>query len=177
MAASRTIPRTKPIPIGSFIPPSSDLSYSPQVGSPENIFEFDDSEDWTSPSYQAVVPSPNSRKADLPGKLLQPRKAMNTSTPVGATASSLPVSIPDRRLKILKDDTHHDPRHHRQGSGDDDDGNEEGEGVDCRLPPHEHLARRWGASLSVHEGIGRTLKGRDLRRVRNAIWKKVGFED
>ncbi|KAJ1395948.1 Senescence regulator S40 [Sesbania bispinosa] len=54
-----------------------------------------------------------------------------------------------------------------------DDGDEGG----VTIPPHEYLARTRGASHSVHEGIGRTLKGRDLRRVRNAIWKKVGFED
>ncbi|MCI46311.1 hypothetical protein A2U01_0067551, partial [Trifolium medium] len=30
------------------------------------------------------------------------------------------------------------------------------------LPPHEFLARMRVASFSVHEGIGRTLKGRDL---------------
>ncbi|KAJ1424369.1 Senescence regulator S40 [Sesbania bispinosa] len=33
------------------------------------------------------------------------------------------------------------------------------------------------ASFSVHEGVGRTLKGRDLSRVRNAIWAKTGFQD
>ncbi|KAF2312106.1 hypothetical protein GH714_028067 [Hevea brasiliensis] len=44
------------------------------------------------------------------------------------------------------------------------------------VPPHEYLIRR-RASFSVHEGKGRTLKGRDLRQVRNAIWEKVGFED
>ncbi|CAI0540623.1 unnamed protein product [Linum tenue] len=33
------------------------------------------------------------------------------------------------------------------------------------------------ASFSVHEGVGRTLKGRDLSRVRNAIWEKTGFQD
>ncbi|KAL0338435.1 UNVERIFIED_CONTAM: hypothetical protein Sangu_1365600 [Sesamum angustifolium] len=53
---------------------------------------------------------------------------------------------------------------------DDDDGND-------RIPPHEYLARTRVASLSVHEGVGRTLKGRDLSRVRNAIWKQTGFED
>ncbi|XVF09513.1 hypothetical protein REPUB_Repub07fG0099700 [Reevesia pubescens] len=48
-------------------------------------------------------------------------------------------------------------------SVDDDDG-------DGRVPPHENLARR--ASFSAHEGIGRTLKGRDLRRVRNVVRRK-----
>ncbi|CAN1253193.1 hypothetical protein LINPERPRIM_LOCUS8253 [Linum perenne] len=46
-----------------------------------------------------------------------------------------------------------------------------------RVPPHELLARTRIASFSVHEGIGRTLKGRDLSRVRNAIWEKTGFQD
>jgi hypothetical protein len=36
---------------------------------------------------------------------------------------------------------------------------------------------RAAASFSVREGAGRTLKGRDLRRVRNAIWEKTGFQD
>jgi hypothetical protein len=29
----------------------------------------------------------------------------------------------------------------------------------------------------VLEGVGRTLKGRDLRQVRNAIWRQTGFLD
>ncbi|KVI03544.1 uncharacterized protein LOC112513379 [Cynara cardunculus var. scolymus] len=49
------------------------------------------------------------------------------------------------------------------------------------LPPHEIVAR--GSSNSPHttfsvlEGAGRTLKGRDLRLVRNAVWRKTGFLD
>uniref|UniRef100_A0ACD5U627 Uncharacterized protein n=1 Tax=Avena sativa TaxID=4498 RepID=A0ACD5U627_AVESA len=47
------------------------------------------------------------------------------------------------------------------------------------MPPHEQLMcrERAAASFSVREGAGRTLKGRDLRRVRNAIWEKTGFQD
>ncbi|OAY67204.1 hypothetical protein ACMD2_12671 [Ananas comosus] len=46
------------------------------------------------------------------------------------------------------------------------------------VPPHELLRRRCrAASFSVQEGLGRTLKGRDLSRVRNAVWAKIGFED
>ncbi|MED6112616.1 hypothetical protein PIB30_063216 [Stylosanthes scabra] len=53
---------------------------------------------------------------------------------------------------------------------------------DEMLPPHEIVARSSGAlpnakSFSVLEGVGRTLKGRDLRQVRNAIWRKTGFLD
>lgn len=61
-------------------------------------------------------------------------------------------------------------------SDEDDESDEEEEG-EIRVPPHEYLARRRGASFSVQEGIGRTLKGRDLRSVRNAIWEKTGFQD
>ncbi|KAE8692909.1 60S ribosomal protein L12-like [Hibiscus syriacus] len=50
-----------------------------------------------------------------------------------------------------------------------------------RIPPHEFLAKQMARTrivpFSVHEGIGRTLKGRDLRRVRNAIFEKTGFQD
>ncbi|KAI3461280.1 hypothetical protein Pfo_017943 [Paulownia fortunei] len=47
------------------------------------------------------------------------------------------------------------------------------------LPPHEVVAARHSPMLacSVLEGAGRTLKGRDLRQVRNAIWRKTGFID
>ncbi|KAL0460799.1 UNVERIFIED_CONTAM: hypothetical protein Slati_0707100 [Sesamum latifolium] len=47
------------------------------------------------------------------------------------------------------------------------------------LPPHEVVAARHSPRLacSVLEGAGRTLKGRDLRQVRNAVWRKTGFID
>ncbi|KAF6136216.1 hypothetical protein GIB67_001625 [Kingdonia uniflora] len=47
----------------------------------------------------------------------------------------------------------------------------EDEDDDEMLPPHENVAK------SMFEGVGRTLKGRDLRQVRNAIWHKTGFLD
>lgn len=59
-----------------------------------------------------------------------------------------------------------------------DDDDEEDDKV---FPPHEIVARGSGVSptttFSVLEGVGRTLKGRDLRQVRNAIWRKTGFLD
>ncbi|KAK4432584.1 hypothetical protein Salat_1020600 [Sesamum alatum] len=49
------------------------------------------------------------------------------------------------------------------------------------LPPHEIVARgslrNEKTSFSVLEGVGRTLKGRDLRQVRNAVWRQTGFLD
>ncbi|KAI4380501.1 hypothetical protein MLD38_006684 [Melastoma candidum] len=62
------------------------------------------------------------------------------------------------------------------GGGEEDYLDDEG-GCDC-IPPHEFLAgTRMGCSFSVHKGVGRTINGRDLSRVRNAIWAKTGFQD
>jgi Senescence regulator len=45
------------------------------------------------------------------------------------------------------------------------------------VPPHVIVARSHMTSFSVLEGAGRTLKGRDLRSVRNAVLQKTGFLD
>lgn len=94
------------------------------------------------------------------------------------TSSSLPVNIPDWS-EILKEGYKEQRKLEsgEDGGGDFDGADDDNDGGYGRVPPHEYLARMRGASFSVHEGIGRTLKGRDLRRVRNAIWEKVGFED
>ncbi|KAH1200674.1 hypothetical protein GmHk_17G047583 [Glycine max] len=59
--------------------------------------------------------------------------------------------------------------------GDDDDEDE-----DDMIPPHEWIARKLArsqiSSFSVCEGIGRTLKGRDLSKVRNAILTKTEYD-
>jgi hypothetical protein len=95
-----------------------------------------------------------------------------------ANLSSLPVNIPDW-LKILRDEYKDNRRGDSVDYDDVDSDNECENGV--RVPPHEFLARQMArtriASFSVHEGVGRTLKGRDLSRVRNAIWEKTGFQD
>ncbi|ESW14282.1 hypothetical protein PHAVU_008G268000 [Phaseolus vulgaris] len=64
-------------------------------------------------------------------------------------------------------------------SGDSDEDGEENDEPDSKLPPHEFIARRLArsqiSSFSVLEGAGRTLKGRDLSKVRNAVLSKTGF--
>lgn len=62
---------------------------------------------------------------------------------------------------------------------DADSEGEEEEDIGVRFPPHEVVDSRHSPMLacSVMEGAGRTLKGRDLRQVRNAIWRKTGFLD
>ncbi|KAK7300069.1 hypothetical protein RJT34_10901 [Clitoria ternatea] len=63
-------------------------------------------------------------------------------------------------------------------SGEDEEGNDD-EYDDSKLPPHEFIAKRLArsqiSSFSVLEGAGRTLKGRDLSKVRNAVLTKTGF--
>ncbi|XP_057755336.1 protein S40-4-like [Arachis stenosperma] len=62
---------------------------------------------------------------------------------------------------------------------DDENGDDDGDGDDDMVPPHEWIARRLArtqiSSFSMCEGMGRTLKGRDLSKVRNAILTKTGF--
>lgn len=63
--------------------------------------------------------------------------------------------------------------------GGDSDEDEDDEENDSKLPPHELIAERLArsqiSSFSVLEGAGRTLKGRDLSKVRNAVLTKTGF--
>ncbi|WOL04936.1 hypothetical protein Cni_G13659 [Canna indica] len=58
------------------------------------------------------------------------------------------------------------------GDTDDEDGIK-------MAPPHTWLAKKMARSqtscFSVCEGAGRTLKGRDLRKVRNAVLARTGF--
>ncbi|KAM5585554.1 protein S40-4 [Rosa sericea] len=65
------------------------------------------------------------------------------------------------------------------GDLDDEDEEEEEDDYDSKEPPHEFIARRLArsqiSSFSVCEGAGRTLKGRDLSKVRNAVLIKTGF--
>ncbi|MCO5560416.1 hypothetical protein L7F22_014031 [Adiantum nelumboides] len=68
------------------------------------------------------------------------------------------------------------------GDDDQDEGdNEDDDDDERRLAPHEIIDREYARSrastFSVIEGAGRTLKGSDLRRVRNAVWSVTGFED
>lgn len=107
-------------------------------------------------------PIPSSRAAAAAGR-------KNPGAP-----GSLPMNIPDWQ-KILGVEY----RDHRAGEWelDGDDGGRAAAEEEAMVPPHELAWRGRAASLSVHEGVGRTLKGRDLSRVRDAVWKKTGFED
>lgn len=127
------------------------------------IYELDESEIWNSgrsasPEFRRTVPrnKPTAKKLEV----------VFAGEP--ATAMSVPVNVPDWS-KILKGEYRGD--YLRNDDVEDD------VAEDDWIAPHEYLARTRVASYSVHEGFGRTLKGRDLSRVRNAIWEKIGFQD
>jgi len=94
---------------------------------------------------------------------------------------SAPVNIPDWSQMVREQKKNENDWRRSRGTvfGNSDD-NEDGDGRDFeRIPPHELVARQLAqseiTSFSVYEGIGRTLKGRDLRQVRNAVLTRTGF--
>ncbi|KAL3820698.1 hypothetical protein ACJIZ3_006603 [Penstemon smallii] len=93
-----------------------------------------------------------------------------TESPRGRhVATSAPVNVPDWS-KIYRVDSV-ESLHDSVSYYDDNDSE--------LIPPHEYLAREYGrktAANSVFEGVGRTLKGRDLSRVRDAVWSQTGFD-
>ncbi|KAL0928074.1 hypothetical protein M5K25_002311 [Dendrobium thyrsiflorum] len=85
----------------------------------------------------------------------------NSST-TALIQQSAPVTIPNWS-KIFK----------RSETEDEEEDDEED-----RVPPHEWIAKKMERnqiSFSVCEGEGRTLKGRDQRKVRNAVLTRTGF--
>ncbi|XP_015089609.1 uncharacterized protein LOC107032521 [Solanum pennellii] len=134
-------------------PSSTDsISQSPISSSPSTVI----------PSARAfpLIPKPPSGINNL---------SHSKSMPARKFQHSAPVNVPIMAKKAPK-----------QGDLaeveiDDDDADDE------MLPPHEMVARGSMRSprttFSVLEGVGRTLKGRDLRQVRNAVWRQTGFQD
>ncbi|XP_050246892.1 uncharacterized protein LOC126694583 isoform X1 [Quercus robur] len=103
---------------------------------------------------------------------------------------SAPVNIPDwsaiygkKSKKASKNASWHDDDddddHGVMNDAGDSDEDEDEDEYNYRLPPHEIISRRLArsqiSSFSVFEGVGRTLKGRDLSKVRNAVLTRTGF--
>ncbi|CAF2251584.1 uncharacterized protein LOC103835577 [Brassica rapa] len=81
------------------------------------------------------------------------------SSPAAFSSSSLPVNIPGRKY-----------------SSEDEEYSEDG--GRRMVPPHLIVGRRIESgqmAFSVCTGQGRTLKGRDLSRVRNSVLRLTGF--
>ncbi|GER46737.1 hypothetical protein STAS_23795, partial [Striga asiatica] len=100
-------------------------------------------------STPRVIPQ-EARREEAPAKLRQ----------------SAPVNIPAWTR---------DPKRLDWTVEDDSGGGEEEEEKEM-VPPHVIVARSH-VTFSVFEGAGRTLKGRDLRRVRNAVLQKTVDDD
>ncbi|KAL1196362.1 Protein S40-4 [Cardamine amara subsp. amara] len=92
----------------------------------------------------------------------------------GVKQSSAPMNVPDWS-KVYGDTKSNRRSSNHLYSHDDEDDEDDG----CMVPPHEWVARKLArtqiSSFSMCEGIGRTLKGRDLSKVRNAVLTKTGF--
>lgn len=128
---------------------------------------------WRLPAAPKVIPRASSNSE---GKIVN----LAPPPPPPHHQSSAPVNIPqwsksyyssEKGLSLRDDDCGDSNDGYNHGGDDDDD-----EGM---VPPHEYIARRVArsqiASFSMCEGIGRTLKGRDLSKLRNAILTKTGF--
>ncbi|GMI97267.1 hypothetical protein like AT3G15040 [Hibiscus trionum] len=127
----------------------------------------------TSASSSSSVTSAASSARSIPSIPKPPQERIpvvsSSSSSLGRFHQSAPVNVP----MLAK------PMRKKQDFDDyyDMELEEEGE----MLPPHEIVARSLAQSpalaCSVLEGVGRTLKGRDLRQVRNAVWRQTGFLD
>lgn len=115
------------------------------------------------------APSPTSSARAIPATV-RPKD----TRPAPVFHQSAPVKVPVRP-----------PRKPDMGRWDefDDDDDDFRSGDAAMLPPHEMVARSAAggagpaAPFSMLEGAGRTLKGRDLRRVRDAVLRQTGFLD
>ncbi|KAL0321589.1 UNVERIFIED_CONTAM: hypothetical protein Scaly_2455300 [Sesamum calycinum] len=96
-----------------------------------------------------IIPSAT-RQEDIPAKF-------NQSAPV-----NIPLWPKELRGRYKNDNL---------GRFDEAEDDGEVEGEEEIVPPHVIVARSH-VTFSVFEGAGRTLKGRDLRRVRNAVFQK-----
>ena len=172
--------------VWGFVKESEDLS--PKKMRKSKDYSSGSSSAWRFSTTPRMIPRANSNIT-----------ATTHETKVVVQQSSAPVNIPDwskiygksakmgSRFGSLVGDAedgnryngtvaYDDGDHHGVGNyGGDDDDEDDGDMV----PPHEWIAKKLArsqiSSFSVCEGIGRTLKGRDLSKVRNAILTKTGF--
>uniref|UniRef100_A0A0D9W4Q3 Uncharacterized protein n=1 Tax=Leersia perrieri TaxID=77586 RepID=A0A0D9W4Q3_9ORYZ len=121
-------------------------------------------------SSLSPTPSPTSSSA---ARAIPMTPRPKNAGPAAPYHQSAPVKVPvhpPRKQEMVKWD-----------ELDDDDFLRNGDAA--MLPPHEMVARASAggagpaAPFSMLEGAGRTLKGRDLRRVRDAVLRQTGFLD
>ncbi|EOA28557.1 hypothetical protein CARUB_v10024774mg [Capsella rubella] len=82
-----------------------------------------------------------------------------------ALSSSVPVNIPENMFLSYVNGKEEEEEEHSDGGGE-------------MVPPHIMVGRSYQGgqmAFSVCSGSGRTLKGRDLSRVRNSVLRLTGF--
>lgn len=142
---------------------------SQQISPVNNEFELDETDVWDSAHVASSEPKRPFSSARAAKKLIKRNDHGSDHGRSDVPSTSLPVNVIDWS-KVLRNEFTN-----RKVEFEEEE--EENENENERVPPHEYLARTRVASCSVHEGIGRTLKGRDMRMVRNAVWKHTGFQD
>lgn len=140
-------------------------------------------------SRNKVTPSNISpRRLPTAAKMI-PRSGKSSNNESKMTQHSAPVNIPDWSKIYGTHSRNGENGGDSDGGGhnlvrnnagfDEEDDDDDDEDEDEMIPPHEWIAKKLErskiSSFSVYEGVGRTLKGRDLSRVRNAILSKTGF--
>ncbi|KAG0582352.1 hypothetical protein KC19_3G053300 [Ceratodon purpureus] len=106
-------------------------------------------------------------------RMIPPIAQIRENSPRPMMHQSAPVNVPDWS-KILGAEK-------KSKWADDVSDSDKEDAEEERLPPHLQIQREYAQSqmttFSVCEGAGRTLKGRDLSRVRNAVLRQTGFLD
>ncbi|CAL9065685.1 unnamed protein product [Musa banksii] len=143
-----------------------DGSPAPAAASPAPLLQRKPSISSASSSASSTPSSSSSSTtaARMISAIPKPKPECSLSVPAGRThhlAQSLPVNVP-----VV-------PRRARRFEMEATDGADDADGHEI-MPPHEIVARTFGrespmTTFSVLEGAGRTLKGRDLRRLIYAI--------
>lgn len=149
-------------------------------GNPKRGGDFEEEDVWSIEMERSEDSSPGmgkSKAKDSTGPRMIPRA---NYSPKVAQQSSAPVNIPDWSKVYGSHGSSNKGKKMYHGFLDDaygDDGGDDDDGE--MVPPHEYMAKKLArsqiSSFSMCEGIGRTLKGRDLSKVRNAILTKTGF--
>ncbi|XP_031131289.1 uncharacterized protein LOC116032726 [Ipomoea triloba] len=131
----------------------------------------------------------NTERETSPSKVMMRKSSSSWQLPVAprttgherrcrAEQSSAPVSVPDWSKIYCRKNNGSNMKGDNNSEGGEG-GDEEDDDDNGVVPPHEYIARRLArtqiASFSMCEGVGRTLKGRDLSKLRNAILTKTGF--
>ncbi|KAG6486163.1 uncharacterized protein LOC122010717 [Zingiber officinale] len=145
--------------------------------------DFEEEEVWATLVDNGIdQPTPKNQPTSRAAANWSPSSDARMMIPCGrrvlSAQSTPPVSIRPDWSKILERVQGSTSHGEELGGGRNDNVSDGDDDEDDGDPPHEWLAKKMAKthiSSSVCEGSGRTLKGRDLSKVRNAVLTKTGF--